>query len=41
MLKMIYIVDGTNPAPVAVGSLSHYLLAFMAILGGFLNHQQF
>ena len=39
-------VDGKNPAPVEVGSLSHYLQGFSTIPGGFLagfrtNHQQY
>ena len=35
-------VDGTNPAPVEVGSLRHYLQGFIhpRWLAGFLNHQQ-
>ena len=36
-------VDGRNPAPLEVGSLSHYLQGFIHIPGGclgFLNHQQ-
>ena len=32
-----HIVDGRNPVPVEVGSLSHYLQGLM----GFLNHQQY
>ena len=37
-------VDGRNPAPVEVGSFSHYLKGFSTIPGGclgFLNHQQY
>ena len=37
-------VRGRNPAPVEVGSLSHYLQGFSTIPGGvcgFLNHQQY
>ena len=37
-------VDGRNPAPVEVGSVSHYLQGFInpRWLGmGFLNHQQY
>ena len=36
-------VDGRNPAPVEVGSLSQYLQGFdtsLVVIGGFLNHQQ-
>ena len=39
-------VDGENPAPVEVGSLSHYLQGFSTIqpvvtVAGFLNHQRY
>ena len=36
-------VDGRNPAPVEVGSFSHYLQGFILPrwLAGFLNHQQY
>ena len=35
-------VDGKNPAPVEVGTVSHYLQGFVhpRWLAGFLNHQQ-
>ena len=39
-----YTVDGRNPAPVEVGSLSHYLQGFIHPFGGclgFLNHQPY
>ncbi len=46
ILMQIYLhittVDGRNPAPVEVGSLSHYFQGFIhpRWLAGFLNHQQ-
>ncbi len=41
---MEHTVDGRNPAPVEVGSFSHYLRRVLYIPGGFLgflNHQQY
>ena len=41
--KILTTVDGRNPAPVEVGSLSHYLRRVFCIpaVAGFLNHQQY